>query len=383
MLRAIDSGRVGADIIAAMKRFLPLLLLGSVLPLGVPPALAQSEPFRVANGATVPAVALHAVRTGRPDWGSNLLNRGPLAPGGEFSLRPAEGAGCRFDIRLVLQDGQEIVRRNADICAQRTIAMAAPPATPAPRQGPPTAMAALPGAKPPPLAPAAPGAVPAPATPPSARPNPQARSSSGTGFVVGADLVMTNQHVIEGCSRIFVRTADNRTLPVTQAPVADARRDLALLRVPGNPGPTLAFRANPVRRGEGVVTYGFPLAGLLSSGPTLTTGEVSALAGLGDNQTQFQISAPVQQGNSGGPLLDRQGNVVGVVVSKLNAQRIAQRTGDIPQNVNFAVKGTEAIDFLRRNGVQPVMRESPGGERSAAEVGEQAHPSTVFIRCER
>ncbi len=251
MLRAIDSGRVGADIIAAMKRFLPLLLLGSVLPLGVPPALAQSEPFRVANGATVPAVALHAVRTGRPDWGSNLLNRGPLAPGGEFSLRPAEGAGCRFDIRLVLQDGQEIVRRNADICAQRTIAMAAPPATPAPRQGPPTAMAALPGAKPPPLAPAAPGAVPAPATPPSARPNPQARSSSGTGFVVGADLVMTNQHVIEGCSRIFVRTADNRTLPVTQAPVADARRDLALLRVPGNPGPTLAFRANPCAAAKG------------------------------------------------------------------------------------------------------------------------------------
>ncbi|WP_198378532.1 S1C family serine protease, partial [Neoroseomonas rubea] len=243
--------------------------------------------------------------------------------------------------------------------------------------------AGLPGAKPPPLAPGAPGAAPAPGTPPGARPNAQARASSGTGFVVGTDLVMTNQHVIEGCARLFVRTSDNRTLSVPQAPVADARRDLALLRVPGNPGPVLAFRSNAVRRGESVVTYGFPLAGLLSSGPTLTTGEVSALAGLGDNQTQFQISAPVQQGNSGGPLLDRQGNVVGVVVSKLNAQRIAARTGDIPQNVNFAVKGTEAVDFLRRNGVQPVMRESPGGERSAAEVGEQVHPSTVFIRCER
>jgi len=107
------------------------------------------------------------------------------------------------------------------------------------------------------------------------------------------------------------------------------------------------------------------------------------LSGLGDNQTQFQISAPVQQGNSGGPLLDRQGHVIGVVVSKLNAARVAQRTGDIPQNVNFAVKGTEALDFLRRSGVTPVMRDSPGGERSAAEIGEQVHPSTVFIRCER
>uniref|UniRef100_UPI0018E021C2 S1C family serine protease n=1 Tax=Roseomonas rosulenta TaxID=2748667 RepID=UPI0018E021C2 len=222
----------------------------------------------------------------------------------------------------------------------------------------------------------------APGAAPGARPNPNARASTGTGFVVGPEQVLTNHHVIEGCARILVRTADGRTLP-GQVPASDARRDLALVRVTGNPGPVLAFRANPVRRGESVVTYGFPLAGLLSSGPTLTTGEVSALAGLNDNPTQFQISAPVQQGNSGGPLLDRQGNVIGVIVSKLNAARIAQRTGDIPQNVNFAVKGTEAVDFLRRNGVTPVLRESPGGERPAVDVGEQAHPSTVFIRCER
>ena len=62
---------------------------------------------------------------------------------------------------------------------------------------------------------------------------------------------------------------------------------------------------------------------------------------------------------------------------------MAQRTGDIPQNVNFAVKGTEAVDFLRRNGVTPVMRESPSGERPTVDIGEQAHASTVFIRCER
>lgn len=350
------------------------LLLALVLTgIAAPPALAQGEPFRVVNRTAAPATALHAVRTGRADWGNNLLNRGPLAPGAAFALRPSERAGCAFDLRLVLEDGQEVVRRNANICAERTVVMslagAARPAMPSP------------GGKPAPLP--APAAA-APGVAPGGRPNPQARNvSTGTGFVVGPDQVLTNHHVIEGCRRIFVRSADGRTLPVPRAPASDARRDLALVRVPGNPGPVLAFRANPVRRGESVVTYGFPLAGLLSSGPTLTTGEVSALSGLADNQTQFQISAPVQQGNSGGPLLDRQGNVIGVIVSKLNAARIAQRTGDIPQNVNFAVKGTEALDFLRRNGVQPVLRESPAGERSAAEVGEQAHASTVFIRCER
>ncbi|WP_246523795.1 S1C family serine protease [Neoroseomonas eburnea] len=348
------------------------LLLALVLSgLAAPPALAQGEPFRVVNRTAAPAVALHAVRSGRADWGGNLLNRGPLRPGAFFSLRPSEGAGCNFDLRMVLQDGQEVVQRNADICASRTVLMVLTPGAAAPEE-----------AKPAPLpAPAAAAAAPVP--PGTPRPDPRARASTGTGFVVGADQVLTNYHVVQSCRRLFVASAEGRILNVPEGPAIDPRRDLALLRVPGNPGPALAFRANPVRRGESVVTYGFPLAGLLSSGPTLTTGEVSALAGLRDNQTQFQISAPVQQGNSGGPLLDRQGNVIGVIVSKLNAARIAQSTGDIPQNVNFAVKGTEAIDFLRRNGVTPLMRESPGAERPAAEVGEQAHPSTVLIRCER
>ena len=208
-------------------------------------------------------------------------------------------------------------------------------------------------------------------------------AASGTGFVVATGRVVTNAHVAQGCAEVRVRAAGGRELPATVA-ASDPERDLALLAVQGDPGPALAFRAGPeLRRGEEVVTYGFPLAGLLSSGPTLTTGEVSALAGLRDNPRQFQISAPVQPGNSGGPLLDRSGNVVGIVVSKLNAERVARSTGDIPQNVNFAIKGTEAVDFLRRHGVQPRMAQSGGAARGAAEVGEVAHPSTVFLRCMR
>jgi S1-C subfamily serine protease len=202
--------------------------------------------------------------------------------------------------------------------------------------------------------------------------------------VVGTGRVLTNDHVARNCAEMRVRTASGRDLTATVA-ATDPQRDLALLTVQGgDPGPPLAFRSGPEpRRGEGVVTYGFPLAGLLSSGPTLTTGDISALAGLRDDPRQFQISAPVQPGNSGGPLLDGSGNVVGVVVSKLNAQRVARSTGDIPQNVNFAVKGAEAVDFLRRNGVQPRLAHSAGPPRGAAEVGDIAHPSTVFLRCMR
>jgi S1-C subfamily serine protease len=203
--------------------------------------------------------------------------------------------------------------------------------------------------------------------------------STGTGFIVASGRALTNHHVVEGCRAVQVRSARG-TQVQGRVLASDRDRDLALLEVPADVGPPLAFRRDGnIRRGEGVVTYGFPLAGLLSSGPTLTTGEISALAGLADNQRQFQISAPVQPGNSGGPLLDTGGNVVGVIVSKLNAQRIAQRTGDIPQNVNFAVKGSEALDFLRQHRVEPQLSDGTG--RSAAEIGEHAHPSVLFLRC--
>lgn len=262
---------------------------------------------------------------------------------------------------------------------------------PAPAPRLPGPMAALPRDKPPPLGAPAPGAAPAPrpqadGAPPGApglrRPEPRP-VSSGTGFVVAPRQIMTNHHVAEGCRAMSARLHTGQEIPATVI-AADPERDLALLRTESDPGPVLAFRrAAEVRRGENVITYGFPLAGLLSSGPTLTTGAVSALAGLGDNPRQIQISAPVQQGNSGGPLLDMRGQVIGVIVSKLNAQRVAQATGDIPQNVNFAVKHTEAVDFMREHGVQPLLEDPTGPERPAAEIGEIAHASTVFLRCLR
>jgi S1-C subfamily serine protease len=248
---------------------------------------------------------------------------------------------------------------------------------PGPRQGgfPP-----LPTTKPPALAPTPGPQASVPGKPGAPAPGGTGRMiSSGTGFVVAQGRALTNAHVVERCRAVRVRLA-NGTDATARVLRADRQRDLALIEIPADSGPALSFRREmTMRRGEGVVTYGFPLAGMLSSGPTLTTGEISALAGLADDQRQFQISAPVQPGNSGGPLLDLSGHVVGVIVSKLNAARVAQRTGDIPQNVNFAVKGNEAVDFLRDAGVTPTLADGP--PRSPAEVGEIAHPSTLFMRC--
>ncbi|GAC1337659.1 MAG: hypothetical protein NVSMB18_02920 [Acetobacteraceae bacterium] len=216
-------------------------------------------------------------------------------------------------------------------------------------------------------------------------PDPRERAAaSGTGFIVAEGRALTNRHVIAECGRVVARNAAGSRLPVRVRAV-DAERDLALLDVPATSGPPLTFRETPpVRRGENVITYGFPLSGLLSSGPSLTTGNISALAGIRDNPGNFQISAAVQPGNSGGPLFDSRANVIGVVVSKLNAARVAQLTGgDIPQNVNFAVKGTEALAFLRQNGVAVRTAPSTGAEKRADEVDAVANPSTLYLQCFR
>ncbi len=212
-------------------------------------------------------------------------------------------------------------------------------------------------------------------------PDRESPSRSGTGFVVADGKVMTNNHVVDECRRMVIRNASGTRFPA-RVDATDRRRDLALMTVSAAAGPPLTFRDNPpVQRGENVVTYGFPLSGLVSSGPTLTTGDVSALTGLRDNPMHIQISAPVQQGNSGGPLLDAQGNVIGVVVSKLSAARVAAVTGDIPQNVNFAIKGTEALAFLRANGVRPHAVASEGPDKRNFEIGLIANPSTVYVLC--
>ena len=169
---------------------------------------------------------------------------------------------------------------------------------------------------------------------------PETAATSGTAFFVSdKGEALTNAHVVEDCRRINVNGGTARLV------ARDGTNDLALLTTEQHPAQWAHWRVL-VRQGEDVVAYGFPLTGMLSSGGNVVTGNVTVLAGLGDDSRFLQISAPVQPGNSGGPLLDRYGNVIGVVVAKLNALKFASATGDIPQNVNFAIKASVAVAFL-------------------------------------
>lgn len=206
--------------------------------------------------------------------------------------------------------------------------------------------------------------------------------TTGTLFFVDGDgLGLTNAHVAKDCQSLKAALPGGEVL--AHLVTADAANDLALVRVDGRHGPFARLRtAPPARQGEDVVVYGFPLAGALSTQGNLTTGVVSALSGLKDDSRYLQITAPVQPGDSGGPLLDRSGRLVGVVVSKLNAMAVASRTGDVPQNVNFAIKSQVAAGFLDSTGVAYQTQPAKDG-LSTADVGDLAKSFTVLIKCQK
>jgi len=202
--------------------------------------------------------------------------------------------------------------------------------------------------------------------------------STGSGFFVSsAGHILTNNHVIAGCARL-------RVSPHGGGAVVQARNwgnDLALLQVGAGRGARpVVLRNGRARLGETAVAAGYPLRGLVGDGLNVTRGEVSALSGLGGDSRRLQITAPVQPGNSGGPLLDKSGHVLGVVTSKLNAIRAARITGDIPQNVNFAIRAEVARTFLDAHNV-PYKTARSTTTRSTEQIAAEARSYTVLIEC--
>ena len=217
------------------------------------------------------------------------------------------------------------------------------------------------------------------ASPPAGKP---VKSKSGTGFVVSANgHIVTNNHVIEGCSDLKGNLTGEAAMAL-RVVSSDANNDLALLQALS----TATFkefariRDRSIRSGDSVVAIGFPYRGLLSSDFTVTTGIVSSLSGMRNDSRFLQISAPVQPGNSGGPLFDTTGQIVGVVTGKLDNLRIAVATGNIPENINFAIKTGALRDFLD-NSVVPYQTAEPKGELKTTDIAGNARAYTMLISC--
>ena len=203
-------------------------------------------------------------------------------------------------------------------------------------------------------------------------------TSSGSGFFVTPNHIITNNHVTRGCDEITVKNKgyeSNVKLLDT-----DSTTDLSIL-VTGKPNKSFLYLRSrkAVVTGEQSIALGYPFSSTLGSELKVTSGNIAALTGIRNNIAELQLTSPVQPGNSGGPLLDDNGNVIGIIVSRLEKSK--EITGNrTAQNVNFAIKSNMAKIFMDLNMVDYQVRKA-NGSMPVSQIVAEAKEATVQVIC--
>ena len=207
--------------------------------------------------------------------------------------------------------------------------------------------------------------------------------SFGTGWPVLGGFVVTNYHVVKGHEEFLLLCKDGQKVPAVIA-AYDAANDLVLLKAtePRKLPPALPLATRPTRVGEKVFTIGYPHPTLMGAEPKLTDGIINSLTGIGNDPRTYQISIPVQAGNSGGPLLNMNGEVVGIVTAKLSASEVFKWTGDLPQNVNYAIKTPYLSVLLSSTPDAANIRELPSGKTDLPTLASRIEPSVMIVIAE-
>ncbi len=202
--------------------------------------------------------------------------------------------------------------------------------------------------------------------------------SFGSGvFINSRGYIATASHVVHGCGNIAIK--HNKKDYHATIIESDIQNDLAVIKIDYDSPFSFIKDNKSVKVGDDVVAVGYPLSGILAAQANVTKGNISSLAGLDNDTRYYQITAPVQQGNSGGPLFDVNGNLIGIITSKLDALRTASLTGDIPQNVNFAVKAYLLTNILDTIKIQ--YKHVNNNKKATGDKVEQMTNKTVFISC--
>ena len=202
---------------------------------------------------------------------------------------------------------------------------------------------------------------------------------TGTGFFITDDgYLISNFHVVKGAIKVRLQTSAG-LIDATVVKV-DAANDLALLKAAGQFTPLPVAASRGMKLGATVATVGFPDTGLQGFSPKLAKGEIASLAGAADDPRYFQISVPVQPGNSGGALVEAHANVVGIVAAKLSARAALDATGALPENVNYAVKSSLLLSFLESvPDVASKLKEPNTKESSFEDVVKSAQAAAVLV----
>jgi len=195
-------------------------------------------------------------------------------------------------------------------------------------------------------------------------------TGAGSGFFINAEGgVLTNWHVAGECKRVGI-VKEGKLIPAALH-VGDRDVDLAVIDTNREAAGVAVFRSSPVELGEQVFVFGYPLIDELGS-LNMTAGIVSSTAGPGGAPWVLQTNAEVQPGNSGGPMVDHSGRVVGVTIARLK--------DEAAQNVNFAIKGDVVIGYLKAMNVAVGLGGS-GTELSTTRIARKAGAFTVPVIC--
>jgi S1-C subfamily serine protease len=228
--------------------------------------------------------------------------------------------------------------------------------------------------------------------------SPPALPQSGTGsgfFVSKLGHVITNAHVVKGCNKVTVGDNANKQV-LAEVVNTDGSNDLALLKLSSLEMASAEsksliqklnitvvplaskglLRSEDVRLGEKILVAGYPFGDAFSNSIKVTTGVVSSVRGVGDDSGQFQLDAAVQPGNSGGPIYDSGGNIVGVVISQLNKKTF----GSLVENVNFGIKASTVRQFLVSSGLSSKKADQTK-ERSTEQLAEIAKNQALMVMC--
>lgn len=192
--------------------------------------------------------------------------------------------------------------------------------------------------------------------------------ATGSGCFIGTNLVLTAYHVIDGYSKICVAVEDGDWMDATYVN-GDKGMDWAVLKVSVGSEAVVSVADTSLDLGGRVYALGFPSASILGWGLKYADGVVSSLSGLAGDANKFQMTIPIQPGNSGGPIFDERHQLVGIVSSTIDPGKFYSITGGaLPQNLNFAVP-VARIPIVVIHGKERSLKEN--------------QRATCFIKCVR
>ena len=291
-----------------------------------------AQSFTVANESNLEVWEIYASPDFDDDWGIDRLGDSTLAPGDEFLVHMGGfDDHCIFDVLItsgVGGAGPRKIEHDVNLCEIARIGF---------------------------------------------EPDPLDQVILGTAFMITADgSLLTNHHVIEGCNEVHIRGYGTANLHAQSI-----ENDLALLTVDVegklSPEKVAVFRSQPsVRLGESIIVYGFPLTEIMSRYGTVSNGLIASLSGHNGDIKEYQITAPTHSGNSGSPLLDASGHVVGVVSSRLDATQA--------ENVGYAVKWSVVQGFLEAHHIEFMMKPS-NLNLSIPDIVDKATGYTLPVTC--